>query len=143
MKYSILQSQFLQELSKVFDMPIIIQMQNPSNIKQPKQLTIAEQLNITDFPFRIYNKKGKVIYHECIGHWHKREFDKNGNKTYFETDTGFWYKKEFDENGTEIYYEASEDGVIFDRRPKPVTEMTIKELEHKLGINNLKIIKEK
>jgi hypothetical protein len=35
--------------------------------------TIAQQLNITDFPFEIN--------------------DKNGNEIYFENSTGYWYKK--------------------------------------------------
>ena len=59
--------------------------------------TIAQQLNIKDFPFEIK--------------------DKNGNITYFEDSTGYWYKKEYDSNVNEIYFENSY-GKIIDNRPK-------------------------
>ena len=59
--------------------------------------TIAQQLNIKDFPFEIKDKKGRRLYYE------------NSN--------GFWYKRERDENGKEIYYEDS-NGKIEDNRPK-------------------------
>ena len=59
--------------------------------------TIAQQLNVTEFPFEIKDKNGYVIYCE----------DSNG----------FWQKSEFDSNGKEIYYENSY-GKIVDNRPK-------------------------
>ena len=58
--------------------------------------TIAQQLNIKEFPFTIK--------------------DKNGNEIYFETFDGYWRKCEYDSSGNEIYYENS-DGYVQDRRP--------------------------
>jgi len=59
--------------------------------------TIAQQLNIKEFPFRIK--------------------DKSGNQIYCENSTGYWYKREYDSNGNIIYHENS-DGKIIDNRPK-------------------------
>jgi hypothetical protein len=59
--------------------------------------TIAQQLNIKEFPFIIK--------------------DKNGNDTYYESD-GYWLKSEYDSDGNAIYYENSK-GYIEDNRPKP------------------------
>jgi hypothetical protein len=58
--------------------------------------TIAQQLNIKEFPFEIKDKKGRLIYFE------------NSNRV--------WWKSEYYSNG-EIYLENS-DGVIVDSRPK-------------------------
>lgn len=59
--------------------------------------TIAEQLNITDFPFEIRDKEGRVIY--------------------FEIKNQFWVRCEYDSAGNEIYHEDSY-GYIHDIRPK-------------------------
>jgi len=59
--------------------------------------TIAQQLNIKEFPFTIK--------------------DKNGNIIYWEESNGYWNKREYDSNGNEIYFENS-DGKIVDNRPK-------------------------
>jgi len=59
--------------------------------------TIAQQLNVTEFPFTIK--------------------DKNGNVIYCENSDGYWYKSEYDSNGNEIYFEDSV-GYIVDNRPK-------------------------
>ena len=64
-------------------------------------MTIAQQLNITTFPFEIK--------------------DKNGRLTYFEESNGYWCKMEFDQYGNQIYYENS-NGYIEDNRPKPEIE---------------------
>ena len=73
--------------------------------------TIAQQLNVTAFPFRINDKDGNQIYGEdSYGFWWKREFDANGNQIYFEDSDGSWWKREYDSNGNEIYCEYS-DGV--------------------------------
>jgi len=38
--------------------------------------TIAQQLNVKDFPFTIENKNGNKIYYEdSNGYWYKREYD--------------------------------------------------------------------
>jgi hypothetical protein len=80
--------------------------------------TIAQQLNITEFPFIIKDKNDNRIYFEdSNGFWIKREFDSNGNQIYSENSNGFWIKSEYDSNGKETYYENS-DGEIIDNRPK-------------------------
>ena len=72
--------------------------------------TIAQQLNIKDFPFEIKDKKGNVIY--------------------YESSTGYWLKYEYDKQGNELYYENSE-GIIIDNRVK---EMTKEEAEKQFKI---------
>jgi hypothetical protein len=74
--------------------------------------TIAEQLNIKDFPFKIKDKLGNVIY--------------------FENSNGYWLQYQFDSKGNEIYFENS-DGIIRDNRPGPVPEYTMAELQSMLG----------
>ena len=52
--------------------------------------TIAQQLNIKEFPFIIKDKSGKVIYREnSKGYWHKREYDSNGNEIYYKDSRGY------------------------------------------------------
>jgi hypothetical protein len=58
--------------------------------------TIAQQLNVKDFPFSIK--------------------DANGNEIYFEYSNGFWRKAEYDANGNRIYLKDS-TGMIIDNRP--------------------------
>ena len=123
--------------------------------------TIAQQLNITEFPFIINDKNGNETYYETSsGFWIKREYDVNGNEIYYEasrgywcktkynekgneiyyeTSTGFWYKKEYDENGDVIYYETSK-GKIEDNRIKPIPEYTMEQLIEKLG-EDFKLVK--
>ena len=82
--------------------------------------TIAQQLNVKEFPFIIKDKNGKEIYYEYSkGYWYKKEYDTNGNLIlfYFEHPNGYWYKYEYDSNGNEIYREDS-TGHIIDKRPK-------------------------
>jgi hypothetical protein len=74
--------------------------------------TIAQELNITDFPFEIK--------------------DKNNNEIYFENSHGYWVKREFDKNNNIIYWEDS-DGEIIDNRPKTTPEFTMEELIAKVG----------
>jgi len=94
--------------------------------------TIAQQLNITDFPFIIKHNNGKQTYYEdSTGYWGKREYDSNSNQTYFENSTGYWSKLEYDSNGNKTYYENSEDDIIDDR---PKTTFTMKEIAEKLGV---------
>ena len=101
--------------------------------------TIAQQLNVTKFPFEIRDKNRNLIYFEdsngswgkyefdsngnqiyfenSYRWWCKKEYDSNGNEIYFEDSTGWWYKREFDSNGNKIYLENS-NGKIIDNRPK-------------------------
>ena len=126
-------------------------------------MTIAQQLNIKDFPFEIKDKNDKQIYFEdSNGYWRKFEYDQNGKIIYYGNSTGFWYKYEYDQNGNRIYYENSNgywckyeydqngkiiyiedsNGYIKDNRPK-VVELTLDEIAEKLNIdvNLLKIKK--
>ncbi len=78
--------------------------------------TIAKQLNVKDFPFRIKDKNGNQIYFEnSNGYWYKREY-KDGKEIYFEDSDGDWYKIEYNDF-EEVYFEDS-DGIIIDNRPK-------------------------
>ena len=80
--------------------------------------TIAQQLNVTEFPFSIKDKNGNEIYREdSNGFWIKREYDSNGNVIYRETSDGYWCKWEYDSNGNRIYFE-NYNGLIEDNRPK-------------------------
>ena len=83
--------------------------------------TIAQELNVKEFPFTIKDSKGKIIY--------------------FEDSTGYWDKYEFDSNGNEIYYENSNED-IEDNRQK-TTELTMDEIATKFNIKveDLKIKK--
>jgi len=108
--------------------------------------TIAQQLNVTEFPFEIRDSNGKVIYYEnsedywnkreydsngkviyyenSEGYWNKREYDSNGKEIYLERSDGCWNKREYDSNGKVIYYENSE-GFIEDNRPKTFSGKTV------------------
>ena len=71
-------------------------------------MTIAQQLKITEFPFRIKDSGGNEIYYESsYAFWEKREWDSNGNRIYYEDSEGLWVKHEYDSNCNEIYYENS------------------------------------
>ena len=72
--------------------------------------TIAQQLNVKQFPFVIKDNKGNILY--------------------FENSDGYWCKYEYDEQGNEIYFENS-DGTIMDNRIK---EMTKEEAEKEFKI---------
>ena len=116
-------------------------------------MTIAQQLNITEFPFSIKNAAGKEIYWEDVnGFWEKWEYGANGKSTRYETSTGCWVKKEYtadgnlarredsngywetweyDTNGEQVYYETKY-GIELDNRPK--TELTLDEIAAEFGI---------
>jgi hypothetical protein len=112
--------------------------------------TIAQQLNIKEFPFEIKDKKGNLLYFEdSNGYWQKYERDENGNERYFENSYGYCHKRERDEYGNVRYYEDSHGywyeldkngyeryfenskGEIRDNRVK---EMTIAEAEKQFKI---------
>ena len=118
--------------------------------------TIAQQLNITNFPFNIKDDKGNGVYYEdSQGLWTKYQFDEKGNRVYFENSKGFWGKSQFDEKGNQVYYEDSEgywvksqfdekgnevyfensNGNILDNRPKQTVEITLDEIAKKFNID--------
>ena len=121
--------------------------------------TIAEQLNVKEFPFYINDKNGNRIYWESItgywikkeydskmiyredstGYWSKAEFDSKGNEIYYENSKGYWIKKEYDSKGNRIYWEDN-TGYKSDKR---VTELTLDQIAEKFGIevSQLKIKK--
>ena len=125
--------------------------------------TIAQQLNVKEFPFEIKDSNGNEIYFEnsngfwiksefdsnnneiyrenSYGVWIKNEFDFNDNVNYYENSDGLWIKKEYDSKGNEIYYENSRSSII-DNRPKLV-ELTMDEIASKFSVdvNLLKIKK--
>ena len=69
---------------------------------------MAQQLKIKNFPFKMYDKKGNLIYHEdSNGFWIKREYNEKGNIIYWEDSHGNWLKRKYDDNGNEIYHEES------------------------------------
>ena len=116
--------------------------------------TIAQQLNIKEFPFSIkdknglqiycehsngywykkqYDQNGKTIYYECSNRgWYKKQYDQNGKTIYYEDSNGFWSKYQYDQNGNIVYYEDSNCN-IRDNRPK-VVELTLDEIAAKLNI---------
>ena len=55
--------------------------------------TIAQQMNVKEFPFIIE--------------------DENGNEIYYEDSDGFWVKQEWDSQGNRIYYEDSDGDLTF------------------------------
>jgi hypothetical protein len=75
--------------------------------------TIAQFLNIKDFPFKIKDKNGEVIYYEdSYGYWQKYEYNDKGNVTYIENSNGY----------------------IIDKRPKPMIELTLEDIAKLKGV---------
>ena len=125
-------------------------------------MTIAQQLKIKEFPFRINDSKGKEIYYETSngywvkceydskgneiyyetsnGYWAKREYDSKGNLIYWENSKGYWAKYEYDSDGNEIYWEDS-NGAIIDNRPKTDVQKAIELLTKEGLIVDGKILK--
>jgi len=69
---------------------------------------LSTEFNVTEFPFKLYDKNGNVTYHEnSNGFWYRNEYDSNGKLTYHEDSTGYWYRREYDSNSNETYYENS------------------------------------
>jgi hypothetical protein len=88
-------------------------------------MTLAQQNNVTEFPYIIRGQKGKETYYEnACGIWSKAEYNANGKATYSEYSNGFWVKREYDANGKLTYYETS-DGILIDDRPKKVNHTKV------------------
>lgn len=87
--------------------------------------TIAQQLNVKDFPLIIKDSNGKEIYREeSKGGWVRREYDSSNREIYLENSKGDWIKREYDSVGKEIYYESSY-GTLYDNRPKTEIQKAI------------------
>ena len=126
--------------------------------------TIAQQLNIKKFPFRIKDDNGKLIYHEYSGGgwyryerddegnktyseysnggWCRYEYDDDGNETYSENSDGNWYRNEYDDEGNKTYHENSY-GFKTGTKRSSTKELTLEDVAKLAGIpvKNLKIIK--
>jgi len=76
--------------------------------------TIAQFLKVKDFAFVIEDKNGKEIYREYSD--------------------GYWSKLEYNNKGNVIYSENS-DGVIIDKRPKPMIELTLQDIAEMKGVD--------
>lgn len=92
--------------------------------------TIAQQLNITDFPFIIQDKQGNEIYYEIDGYWCKKEYDSKNREISHKDSSGFSWKWEYDSLGNRIYCEDS-NGVIIDNRPKKDDVITLNGIKYK------------
>jgi hypothetical protein len=84
-------------------------------------MTIAKQLKITKFPFKIN--------------------DSDGNQIYYEDSKGYWSKREWDSKGKEIYFENSY-GTIVDNRPKTDVQKAIELLTKEGLLVDGKILKQ-
>jgi hypothetical protein len=100
-----------------------------------EEKTIAQFLNVKDFPFVIKDKNGELIYVESsTGYWHRQEYNNRGNNIYYENSEGFWAKHEYNDQNKAIYYENSV-GEIIDKRPKPLIELTLEDIAKMKGVD--------
>jgi len=103
--------------------------------------TIAQQLNVKEFPFIIKDSNGKEIYREeSNGGWVRHEYDSSNREIYHENSAGDWIKKEYDSKGDRIYYESSY-GTVIDNRPKTDVQKAIELLTKEGLIVDGKILK--
>jgi len=104
-------------------------------------MTIAKQLKIKKFPFKIKDSKGREIYWEDFdGYWIKREYDSKGNQIYLEYSNGYWVKYEYDSEDNWIHLEDSKGGIV-DNRPKTGVQKAIELLTKEGLIVDGKILK--
>jgi len=97
--------------------------------------TIAQFLNVKDFPFVIKDKNSNEIYFEnSYGYWYKSEYDEQGNTIRHENSNGYWIKWGYDDQDNEIYSEDS-NGQIIDKRPKPMIELTLEDIAKLKGVD--------
>lgn len=76
--------------------------------------TIAQQLNIKEFPFIITDKNDNIIYQENEVNVHFRmEYDSRGNEIFYEHMDGYWRKTEYDQYNN-IIAKIDRNGIIID-----------------------------
>jgi YD repeat-containing protein len=101
--------------------------------------TIAQYLEAHGGSVKFRDANGKETYYQNAEGWWKKEYDAEGNEislvrsngrwwkyeydadcnaTRCDSYDGKWWKKEFDALGTPIYCEYSDEGIIYDKRPK-------------------------
>ena len=72
-----------------------------------KQLTRAQQLGITTFPYHEYDDKGNTIYTEYGSEfWEEMEYNKRGNLTLYKTASGYQKKLKYDHKSRKTYEEV-------------------------------------
>jgi len=82
-------------------------------------MTIAQSLNVKEFPFICRDGQGREVYVEAAsGAWERSEYGPNDKVTYWEKSNKNWVKRGYDDNGNYVYYENS-NGRIEEYRPKP------------------------
>ena len=86
--------------------------------------TIAQQLNIKTFPFRIEVDGNEIYYETSDGFWHRYEYQ-DGKVVYYEDSEGDWEKHEY-QDGKRVYYETS-GGYIEDVRPKSKAQAKVEQ----------------
>ena len=102
-------------------------------------MTIAQQLNIQEFPFIIKDSDGNLIYREySTGYWAKREYA-DGEEIYWEDSYGFWAKLEYAGDKVIRYEDCT--GRIVDYRPKTDVQKAIELLTAKGLLTDGKILK--
>ena len=93
--------------------------------------TIAQQLNIKDFPFIIRDKQGNEIYYENFnGYSYKKEYDSKNREISHKDSNGYSWKWEYDSLGNRIYMENSR-GEIEENRPKEDEIITLNGKKYK------------
>tara|TARA_R110002020_G_scaffold173181_1_gene363926 strand:- start:464 stop:709 length:246 start_codon:yes stop_codon:yes gene_type:complete len=68
--------------------------------------TKAQELGITEFPYKERDNNGYITYYEdSVGYWYKSVYGDKGNKIYYEHSNGIWYKNKFDNEHNLTYFE--------------------------------------
>ena len=86
--------------------------------------TIAQQLNIKTFPFKIMVDDKEVYYEDSDGYWEKHEYQE-GNEVYSENSGGYWFKREYQDD-KRVYFENSY-GYIRDDRTKSKAQAKVEQ----------------
>jgi hypothetical protein len=67
-------------------------------------MTIAQKLEITQFPYEIKDSKGRQIYYETSdGYWEIQKYDSTGNRITLKNSSGYRVDSVYNENGKCLY----------------------------------------